>query len=296
MKYFIKTFILVISITTATNVFAQDKSGYQKEIDDWYAKRFADLKAENGWLNLVGLYWLDEGKNSFGSSKQNKIVFPEGTIEEEAGYFVRSGTTVTLIASQSAHIKVGNASVKEAVIFNDSATARVVSSGDLRWTIIKRGDKIGIRLRNLKSAAASNFKGVPRFAVDTSWKIPATLRKANEGANMLITNVLGQTSAQKSPGKLVFTFHGNTYSLEALEEGDELFIIFADSTSGVATYPSGRFVYAKKPGADGNTIIDFNKAYNPPCAFTDYATCPLPPKENDLPFAVTAGEKYEGRR
>jgi uncharacterized protein (DUF1684 family) len=164
----------------------------------------------------------------------------------------------------------------------------------LRWTIIKRGDKIGVRLRNLKSSAAIDFKGVPRFAVDSFWRIAATLQPAGNGANILITNVLGQTSVQKSPGKLVFKFNGAQYSLDALEEGNELFIIFADATSGSTTYPSGRFLSAKKPDADGHTVIDFNKAYNPPCAFTDYATCPLPPKQNDLPFPVTAGEKYDG--
>jgi len=294
MKYLIHALVVTIGIASANIAFSQNGSGYQKQIDEWHAKRISSLKADNGWLNLVGLYWLDDGRNSFGSNKQNKIVFPQGTITELAGYFVRSGNTVKLIANENAHIKVNNEQVKEALIFTDSAQAPVVSSGDLRWTIIKRGDKIGVRLRNLKSSAAIDFKGVPRFAVDSFWRIAATLQPAGNGANILITNVLGQTSVQKSPGKLVFKFNGAQYSLDALEEGNELFIIFADATSGSTTYPSGRFLSAKKPDADGHTVIDFNKAYNPPCAFTDYATCPLPPKQNDLPFPVTAGEKYDG--
>jgi hypothetical protein len=294
MKYLVHALTVTICIASSNIAFSQTSLSYQKQIDDWHAKRINSLKADNGWLNLVGLYWLDDGSNSFGSSKQNKIVFPQGAIEEVAGYFVRSGNSVKLIANETAHIKVNNEPAKEALIFTDSAEAPVVSSGDLRWTIIKRGDKIGVRLRNLKSATAINFKGVPRFSVDSSWRIAATLQPAGNGANILITNVLGQTNAQKSPGKLVFTFNGSKYSLDALEEGNELFIIFADVTSGNTTYPSGRFLSAKKPDADGHTVVDFNKAYNPPCAFTDYATCPLPPKQNDLPFAVTAGEKYDG--
>jgi uncharacterized protein (DUF1684 family) len=293
MKYLISTFILITSIAITNNTHAQTTVNYQKEIDDWHTKRINNLKADNGWLNLVGLYWLDDGKNSFGSSKQNKTVFPQGTIEDVAGYFVRSGNTVKLISNENSHIKINNQPVKEAVIFNDTIQTPVVSSGDLRWTIIKRGDKIGVRLRNLKSASVTNFKGVPRFAIDSSWKIAAILQPAGNG-NIAITNILGQTSAQKSPGNLFFTYNGKKYSLDALEEGDELFIIFADSTSGSTTYPSGRFLSAKKPDAEGNTVIDFNKAYNPPCAFTEYATCPLPPKQNDLPFVVTAGEKYDG--
>jgi uncharacterized protein len=124
--------------------------------------------------------------------------------------------------------------------------------------------------------------------------VEATLEKNSEVRSISITNVLGQTSAQASPGRLAFTLNGQRYTLDALEEGKELFIIFADETSGNGTYPSGRFVYAEKQGPDGKTTLDFNKAYNPPCAFTPYATCPLPPKQNFLPIAVTAGEKDTG--
>jgi uncharacterized protein (DUF1684 family) len=180
------------------------------------------------------------------------------------------------------------------VIFqNDSATE--VRYGPLKWTIIKRDSQFAIRLRNLQSPAIKDFKGIERFTIDPSWNIKAVMQENVTPVFIPITNVLGKTSNQQSPGKLSFTINGKQYTLDALDGGkDELFIIFGDETNGDQTYPSGRYMYIKRPGADGVTYIDFNKAYNPPCAFTSYATCPLPPKQNILPVAVTAGEKNYG--
>jgi uncharacterized protein len=279
----------------STGINAQTVPAYQQEIESWHARRIQNLKAANGWLNLVGLYWLDEGKNSFGSGRQNKIIFPEGTIAETAGYFERTGNTVKLVVQNNAAIKVNDNPATEAVIFgNDSLRPPVVSSGSLRWTIIRRDDKIGVRLRDLESPLATNFKDIDRYSTDSSWRVQASLQAERQSRSIAITNILGQTSQQQTPGKLVFTINNKQYTLDALEEGDELFIIFADETSGKTTYPSGRFLSVKKPGGDGTTIIDFNKAYNPPCAFTNYATCPLPPRQNVLPLSVTAGEKNYG--
>jgi len=279
----------------SAGVYAQITPAYQQEIESWHAKRIQNLKAPTGWLNLVGLYWLDEGKNSFGSGRQNKIIFPEGTIVEEAGTFERTGNTVKLITLNNSVIKVNDKPVKEAVIFDkDSARQPVVSYGSLRWTVIQRDDKVGVRLRNLESPLTTNFKDINRFPVDTTWRVQATLQAAGQPRSIAIRNILGQTNQQQTPGKLVFTVNNKQYALDALEEGDELFIIFADETNGKTTYPSGRFLSVKKPGSTGTTTIDFNKAYNPPCAFTNYATCPLPPPQNVLPLEITAGEKSYG--
>ena len=143
-------------------------------------------------------------------------------------------------------------------------------------------------------ALVKEFEGTARFGTDSLWRIKAYLKKAEKPANVFITNIIGQTNAQSSPGKLFFTYAGKEYVLDALEEEHQLFIVFGDATSGKETYAAGRFLYADIPGADGITFLDFNKAYNPPCAFTNYATCPLPPKQNILPFAITAGEKTYG--
>jgi uncharacterized protein len=280
-------------LTLATR--AQDTASYQREITDWHAKRIQNLKAPNGWLNLVGLYWLDEGRNSFGSGQTNKIIFPQGSINDVAGTFERSGKKVRLLVAAGVVITVDSKPVKEAVIYDEDSTHQpVIASGSLRWTIIRRDDKIGIRLRDLESPLVNQFKDIDRFPVDSAWRIRATLQttgQLGQPTQIAITNILGQTSQQQTPGKLIFTLGTKQYTLDALEEDGNLFIIFGDETSGKTTYPSGRFLTVRKPAADGTTIIDFNKAYNPPCAFTNYATCPLPPPQNILPVAITAGEK-----
>jgi len=293
-----KITVLFLSLVSASmGVHAQLAGSYQQEIDAWHQKRIQGLRAENGWLNLVGLFWLEEGRNSFGTAATNRLVFPTGKIAAEAGYFERKEKEVRLVVTGDDQVLIKERPVRDAVIFHaDSTRPVVVSRGSLRWTIIKREDKYGVRLRDLQSAQLDAFTGIDRYPVDSNWRVEAVLEKAQESKSIAITNVLGQTSAQASPGRLAFTLNGQRYTLDALEEGKELFIIFADETSGNGTYPSGRFVYAEKPGPDGKTILDFNKAYNPPCAFTPYATCPLPPKQNVLPVAVTAGEKNYGHR
>lgn len=290
--YFIALTMAVLLPGVPKPLSAQSVAGYNKEIAAWHQNRITNLKKEDGWLNLAGLFWLQQGNNSFGSAATNQVVFPAGTIPAMAGHFKLDGRTVTLVATDTAAIQVDGKYTKEAVIFStDSVRAPVVSHGNLKWTVIQRGNKIGIRLRNLKSTQLNTFKGIDRFATNTKWRVTASLQTATTPQHIKITNVLGQTNEQPSPGKLKFTISGKAYTLDALEEDGGLFIIFADATSGNETYPSGRFLFVEKPGADGKTIIDFNKAYNPPCAFTPYATCPLPPKQNVLPVAVTAGEK-----
>jgi hypothetical protein len=288
--------IFVITLTSFVVIAsAQNKSAYEKEIDSWKQKRVTSLKAENGWLNLAGLFWLQQGKNSFGTGDDVQIKFPSNSISKKPGYFELKGTTVTLHVDDSTDIKVNGKSTKHAIVFStDSTKIPTLSYGSLKWTIIKREEKIGIRLRDLNSPLAKEFEGTARFITDSSWKIKAYLKKPEKQASVFITNIIGQTNAQETPGKLIFTYAGKEYSLDALQEGKELFVIFGDATSGKETYPSGRFLYADLPDANGYTILDFNKAFNPPCAFTPYATCPLPPKQNILPFAITAGEKIYG--
>jgi uncharacterized protein len=173
----------------------------------------------------------------------------------------------------------------------DSLRRTIFTSGSLEWYIIRRDTRLGIRLRDLNSPAIKEFKGVDRYPVDPAYRIEATFEPADSAHTIDITNVLGQTTPQSSPGTLVFTLHGREHRLDALEEDDKLFIIFGDETSGKDTYGGGRFVYTGKPNAENKVYIDFNKTHNPPCVFTPYATCPLPPAQNILKVAVEAGEK-----
>lgn len=290
-------FCLVVAlIFSSFQLLAQTGLGYPGEIARWDSMRIVGLKAENGWLNLVGLHFLPKGKSSFGSGKQAAIKFPAGTIAELAGYFEVSDSAVSISANKDVVVIVNGKTIQQSVIFHtDSTPAPEVRSGNLKWNIIERDGKFAIRLRNLQSDAVKNFKGIERYAIDSTWRVKAVMRENITPVLISITNILGNTSNQPSPGKLFFSLNGKQYTLDALDGGkDELFIIFGDETNGLQTYPSGRYMYIKRPGADGVTYIDFNKAYNPPCAFTDYATCPLPPKQNILAVSIVAGEKNYG--
>ncbi len=272
----------------------EDAAAHQREVEAWFDERIRDLKDTTGWLNLVGLYWLQEGINTFGSAETNQVVFPSGTIAADAGYFLVKNGVVTMNVNTGVPITSRGIPVTSMVVFHpDSTRSPRLELGSLQWFIIQRDNQVGVRLRDLNSAALTQFKGIERFPVDIKWRVEANF-KPTEGKTIDITNVLGQTVATPSPGILNFRIDGKDYTIDALDGGDELFLIFADNTNGKDTYPAGRYLYVKKPGADNKVVIDFNKAYNPPCAFTPFATCPLPPRQNVLTLAVKAGEKnYE---
>ncbi len=293
-QYKLGCIVLAIFSFMLLRVTAQTGTAYKKEIQAWDNKRIESLKAEDGWLNLTGLLWLNEGKNNI-RAEGGKLIYSGNAIKNPPAFLERKGNTVRLVVTRPLNIKVNGLPATDVIVFHpDSANTPRISYGSQRWTIIKREDKIGVRMRDLKSPLLSTFKRIERFPADTAWRVTATLETGSGPEKIAIRNVLGQTSELKSPGKLVFSINNKTCTLVALEEGEELFVIFADATNADNTYPSGRFVYANKPGPDGKTILDFNKAFNPPCAFTNYATCPLPPKQNRLPVAVTAGEKRYG--
>jgi uncharacterized protein (DUF1684 family) len=273
-----------------------DGEAYRKEIAQWDSARVAYQTSLEGWLNLAGLFLLKPGVNTFGSDQGNDIVFPEGKIPAKAGAFFLNNQVVEMTVQRDVDIQSGGKEFKSGIIFHpDSARQPKLTFGSLQWFIIQRVDQLSVRLRDLQHPEIKNFKGIERYEADPAYRVEAILERPAKTRMISITNVLGQTYDQPSPGTLHFQLNGKKLSLDALEEGDELFIIFSDSTNEHETYPAGRYLYVKKPGEDGNTIIDFNKAYNPPCAFTPFATCPLPPPQNVLPLSIRAGEKnYKG--
>lgn len=273
-----------------------DPVAYQAEINSWHQQRIENLKGETGWLNLAGLFWLQEGINTFGSDPSNTLVFPENKMVPRAGFFLVKNGVVSMNVRPEVEVVANGQRVREQMIFHpDSTRNPTLTHGSLQWFVIKRDNQLGIRVRDLESSEVESFTGIERYPVDPTWRVQAQLKVPSSPKQIDITNVLGQTTPQHSPGTLEFELFGNTYQLDALQEGSELFIIFGDSTNATETYPAGRYLYAKLPEADGYTILDFNKAYNPPCAFTPYATCPLPPAQNVLPLAIRAGEKnYHG--
>lgn len=287
----LKMYNLFFSLFILFTVVGQ--STYNSEIEQWKIKRVNSLKSENGWLNLAGLFWLEEGKNSFGTATTNNIVFPKGSIANNAGYFHLSNQTVTINTAKGVQILANDhlAAPNEIVFSKEMSKSVSMSYESMHWTIIKREDKIGIRLRDYNSPLVKSFNGTDRFPTDSNWRFDAILQEPATLSTIPITNVLGQTVQMKFLGKLVFKINAQTVSLDAVEEGAELFVIFGDQTNKKETYGAGRFLYVSKPDASGKTVVDFNKAFNPPCAFTPYATCPLPPKQNMLSLAITAGEK-----
>lgn len=291
-----KKFLLFWLLLLVKLLSAQSLNSYEQEIEQWKIGRYAALKNSSGWLNLAGLFWLDQGKNSFGSGTNNKIIFPKGTIQNNAGYFELVRETVRIYAAKEIVLKVDGKAVKNSLIFSpDAKINSMVTAGALHWTIIKREDKIGIRLWDNNSYQLTHFKGINRFPTDSTLKLDAILKEPLFATTIPIKNVLGQVIQMKLLGKLIFILKGQVLSLDAVEEGDELFIIFGDATNTKSTYGAGRFLYAPKPDAAGKTVVDFNKAFNPPCAFTPFATCPLPPPQNILSVAIEAGELNYGK-
>lgn len=272
--------------------FIKDDSDYEKAIKAWHQNRIEGLKKENGWLNLAGLFWLEEGKNSFGASTDNKIIFPKDKSKQFLGDFILEKGEVFVETKADAEVFNGNQPVEKLKVFPAEKNI-ILKHNSLRWFVIKRGERYAIRLRDLESPFLKEFHGIETFPIDKKWKIKAKF-VPTIGKKISILDVTGQTNQQDSPGVLVFNFAGKEYKLDALTEGDEFFIIFGDKTNKKETYGAGRFLYADKPDAEGYTYLDFNKAYNPPCAFTPYATCPLPPKQNQLPINLSAGEKNYG--
>ncbi len=299
-KYTIPSIITFLFLTIVTSTKAQTNFDVA-ELKKWDAERIAALKQPDGWLNLEGLFWLKKGVNSFGSSKENELVYDNAAFPKHLGDFIyedgkvywKDAATEKITIKDNTGLVVANA---ETLNLLTATEGNYISQWkDFLWVVIKREDKVGVRFRNLKAKTLLEFKGIERFPVDPKWRVKAKVIPQNQNP-LMIMNVLGQNTAQKHGGQLVFEIEGKTYRLDAIDEGGvRLFVTFADATSGKTTYGSGRFIELDKPDADGYTYIDFNKAYNPPCAFTEFATCPLPPPQNRLSIAIPAGEKKYGQ-
>ena len=254
---------------------------YQEKIAEWRSQREAALKADDGWLTVAGLFWLHQGANKFGSEPSNEIVLPHDPALKSGGTFELQGARVIFrMDGQSRELRS-----------DSSASPDLVTLGGLSMFIIRRGDRFGVRLKDPNSRMRKEFTGLRYFSANESYRVNA--RFVPDVRKIPVPNILGQTEEMPSPGYVEFTLEGQRLRLTPVQESaDGLFFIFRDLTSGHETYGSGRFLDTSMP-KDGKVELDFNKAYNPPCAFTPYATCPLPPKENRLAVRILAGElKY----
>ena len=291
-----KAYYLIVMTFIVNTLVAQDVV-YKTTIDQWHKTRIENLKKPNGWLNLEGLFWLHKGNKSFGSTKTADCYYPNAAFPALLGSFNYDGDSVTWTSVGTDLIDINKTKSKSNqtyTVFTSNQQAAVMDWKDFSWVVIKREDKVGIRFRNLKAKTLLDFKGIERFPINAAWRIKGRLEQPAQDF-LMITNVLGQNTATKNAGKFIFEKNGQQFSLDVIDEGgSKLFIVFADQTSGVSTYGAGRFIEIPKPDANGNTEIDFNLAYNPPCAFTAFATCPLPPQQNRLALKIEAGEKNYG--
>ncbi len=262
-----------------------------REFEKWREKREASLRSETGYLALAGLYWLEEGSHTFGSNPSNDLIFPEDRFPATAGVLRLSARKVFLEAAAGVQFLRGGEKFSSGILdFDPPQDRRIVFDGASFWAI-ERAGQIGIRLRDPQNPILQNYRGTPTFPYQSSWEFKAKFHP--EPKDLLIPNILGSHFQEKSPGHLVFEYRSQRYRLEVSEQNKkgELFIVFGDETNGGESYGGGRFILVPAPNEAGETSIDFNRAYNPPCAYSPYTTCPKPPAQNILPFRVEAGER-----
>jgi uncharacterized protein len=258
---------------------------------EWRQARHERLSSEDGWLTLVGLEWLKDGANRLGSGAESDIRLPGGPTEW--GTVTVDGNEITYVPAAGEPIMVDDAPAARARLVPDNqGQPTVVRSGTLSFHVIYRGT-YALRVKDSQAPTLLAFTGVENYPIDASWRFDARFTPAEPGQTIEIGDVLGQLSPMPVLGTVEFERDGQSYSLLGLaEEGtDSIWFLFADRTSGRETYGAGRFLYSDGMPENGRVVVDFNKAYNPPCAFTEYSTCPLPPQQNRLDLAVTAGEK-----
>ncbi|RLT35346.1 MAG: DUF1684 domain-containing protein [Chloroflexi bacterium] len=269
---------------------------YSEEIAAWQQQRDAELRDPDGWLSLAGLFWLETGRTSFGADPDNAISFP-ASAPPRLGEFLVTDESVAVEIAPGATVTYEAAEVTRLVMAGSGIDGPVLAHGPLRWFVIRRDGRWAVRLRDREHPALAAFHGVECFPIDPVWRVAARLVPHPVPVTIPVPTILGSINQTPSPGILHFTINGEAQTLVALGKAEQpLSLIFADATSGKETYGSGRFLTVDAPNADGWTVIDFNRAYNPPCAFTPFATCPLPPAGNRLATPITAGEKKYGER
>lgn len=273
---------------------AANSGDYASSIDKWRAAYEQGLKAPSGWLSVAGLFWLHEGANRAGSGEGNEIRLP-ARCPKQLGVFEFHNGRATLHVNPGAGVTVNGKKVATAELKDDKDQAPdVVKTDDVSLTVIQRGKRFGIRLRDPQAETVRGFKGTQWFPANEAYHVRAAWHAYEKPKMIPITNILGDTEGEPSPGYAQFTLNGKEYKLEpVIEDPGELFFLFKDATSGHETYGAGRFLKAAMP-KDGAVELDFNKAYNPPCAYISFATCPLPPRQNRIDTRVEAGQKKYG--
>ena len=298
-----KTTLLLLSLALPAAALCADAPSDPKQAyEGWRTARIARLQKPDGWLSLVGLEWLEPGKHTLGSAKDNDIVLSVGP--PKLGTIELDKDKVRLTLAEGVDASIGTDGKRSAELVTDlqastqeNVEPTLVRFGTASFFAVERNGRYALRVKDSEAETRKHFLGIDNYPFDPAWIVEAKFERHAPGATIEVANVLGYLEPMANSGVVTFQHEGKPYRLETIDEGDgQLFLVYADRTNRKETYGAGRFLYADPPkeGSDKVTI-DFNRSYNPPCVFTPYATCPLPPPGNRLDFAVTAGErKYKG--
>jgi uncharacterized protein (DUF1684 family) len=283
-----------LPVLLAAGLAACGGDAHRREVDEWHRARIERLRSPEGWLSPVGLFRLEAGANTFGSAADNDFVFPEKA-PAQAGVLRLDGEVVTVEPAGGAGITVGGKPIGRMALASDTTGApTVLEMGSLRLYVIARPSGLFVRLKDREAPLIASFDGIERYPVREKYRVVARFEPYEPPKMLTIPNIMGYESIEACPGALVFTLDGQTYRLEPTVSGDEFFVVFGDETSGMETYGGGRYIYTAMPDGESRVILDFNRAYNPPCIFTHFATCALPHADNILPIRIEAGEKVWG--
>jgi uncharacterized protein (DUF1684 family) len=283
---------ILLAIVFVFLTSARAQTDYIKAVEIWRSDEESDLKKETGWLTVAGLFWLKEGINTVGVGPDFDVRLTDNFKQGKFGEIdFKNGVAVLKVESGVEAQSDGKSILTIDLVSDEKGKPTEIRTGSQTFFLIRREDRFGIRLKDSKSKARLAFKGQHWFPIDESYKVTARFEALPEPKELMVPNVLGGFFKMKSPGILKFAFKGKECSLQPVTEEDgSLFIIFSDKSNLSETYKAGRFLHADKP-VNGEAVLDFNKAENPPCAFTPFATCPLPPPQNSLDVEIKAGEK-----
>ncbi len=286
--------LLLFSANSCSSTDKQSETAYAKQVNDWHQDRIDNLLGPEDWLKLAGLFKLEEGQHSFGSDSTNDLVFPPKAAPT-IGTVTKEDTTVAVQINNGVVVTHNQDTVSEATMIPGNArSGTVLKHRSLVWYLLDRRGDYYIRLVDEQHPNLAAFDGIERFPINQKWNIKAEFKPFNKPKPITVPDVLNEGMQDTLYGMLEFSIEGKEYRLAPLNhpaKDDKFFIIFGDQTNGESTYGGGRYIYIPTPNEDNITNIDFNKSYNPPCVFTEYATCPLPPAQNKLNIAIPAGEK-----
>jgi uncharacterized protein len=288
--------LLVFAALTAVPALAADAT-YVKSVEDWRTRAETSLRKDNGWLTLAGRYPMKPGVNTFGTGAGNDIVFPGGLGPEKMGTVTVEPGKVFVKLEPGVEMEKDGVTMTDKIMSTDLENRDWVSMGRAAFHVIERDGRYILRLADNESEVRRKFRGRVWYGVNEKYRVPAKFVAYDPVRRVPIVNVLDEVSDEPAPGYVEFKLDGKTYKLDAVGDDEGLFFILKDGTAGKTTYPPGRFLHVEKKPSPGTTfMLDLNRVYNPPCAFSEFTTCPLPPKQNILKVRIDAGEKYPPRR